>query len=442
MIVLRSGESDLIDLVTCLCLYAVEAAKIRERLVREDALVSLQRFLDDTDRDDLAATRDFLLGLPFSSREVDGFLEIWPGDTVARISDIARHREMFSIDVRRRSRTYQRRRDELWTAQVARGTRDLLGFDPALLPRDRAVHIVSSNTHSVTNCLNPWFLENRDEILAWGGREEHPALAESWENDLDAVYAIARDMFRARPDAAASAESRARQVGQLRLDHTAGTGIRVQLIDLDSIQPEMIDPGISAKRSRPCSDLIVNIDYAFGEQAEFVIRNLLMLYGENVAGVRFFGKAGALVGARGDVLAPTAFVEQRSDLFQPIPSDDTLDALRSHVPGRNVHLGPMLTVDGTLLQNHEMLNFYRRIWGVIGMEMEGTHYYRRILEARELGVIRRDVAFQFYYYVSDLPIEAGSSLMLSAPLALSEGVPPLYGITRHILQSIMDGEQS
>jgi len=73
------------------------------------------------------------------------------------------------------------------------------------------------------------------------------------------------------------------------------------------------------------------------------------------------------------------------------------------------------------------------------MEMEGAHYYRQILEARELGVIPRDVRFQFWYDVSDLPMQPVGGALLSAPLALSEGVPPLYAITRHILASILGG---
>jgi hypothetical protein len=100
----------------------------------------------------------------------------------------------------------------------------------------------------------------------------------------------------------------------------------------------------------------------------------------------------------------------------------------------------LLTVDGTLLQNRQMLNFYRQIWDVIGMEMEGTHYYRGILESGELGVIRRDVDFRFFYYVSDLPLQSHSNL--ATPLQRSEGVPPLYAITRHILDEISVGGNS
>lgn len=446
LIVLRTGDSDLIDLVTCLCLYAVEARKIRERLMQEDSLESLARFSRNhasvegtpTDR---AAIRNFLLTLPFSSREVDGFMSIWPDDPVGRISDIARHREMFSIDVRRREQSYNVRRDELWISRVAQLTRDLVGYDPPLLPSNRAIHIVSSNTHSVTNCLNPWYVENADRVLQWGTEQGHPATQGAWDNSQDQVYAIARDFFLAHREDAATAARIAESVGHARLDATASTGIQVQLIDLSRLGGAGIDPLVIGNKNAigDCDDIIVNIDYAFGRQAQYVIRNLLMLYGERVRSVSFFGKAGALLGERGDLLVPTAFVEQQSDLFYPIPHRDDSEILARRLPSRSIHSGPMLTVDGTLLQNREMLNFYRRIWGVVGMEMEGTHYYRQILEARELGVIPRDLRFQFCYYVSDLPMRPAGGALLSAPLALSEGVPPLYAITRHILASILGG---
>jgi hypothetical protein len=466
LVLLRTGDSDLIDLVTCLCLYAVEARKIRERVIRDESLPSIYAFLaaesslaeSGADGEEgRRRSRGFLNTLSFSSREVDALIRIWPDDTVQRISEIARHREMFSIDVRRRQRNYHARRGELWTGEVARVTAELLGVDPIELSRDRGVHIISSNTHSVSNCLNPWYREHREEVLSWARTVAHPAVGE-WDqgaggdkaaaeagasggsstgplsrlNEQDLVYAVARDYFADHPGAADEARAVARRYGHHALEQTVNTGIQVQLIDLArlvdaGIDPLMVPPGAG---SAAADDLIVNIDYAFGEQAEYVIRNLLTLYGENIRSLSFLGKAGALVGNRGEILAPTAFIEQHSDLFQPLSR-----------PGRPagfpVNEGPMLTVDGTLLQNRQMLSFYRQIWNVVGIEMEGTHYYRQILESQQLGVIPGRLDLRFLYYVSDLPLETSSTL--TAPMRASEGVPPLYAITRHILNEITTG---
>ena len=81
-----------------------------------------------------------------------------------------------------------------------------------------------------------------------------------------------------------------------------------------------------------------------------------------------------------------------------------------------------------------MLQFYRRIWGCIGLEMEGFHYYRQVVESQQLGVVPESVLLRCAYYVSDLPMDAGASL--SARMASAEGVPPLYAITRQFLSEI------
>jgi hypothetical protein len=98
----------------------------------------------------------------------------------------------------------------------------------------------------------------------------------------------------------------------------------------------------------------------------------------------------------------------------------------------------MLTVGGTLLQNRAMLQFYRRVWACIGLEMEGIWYLHSILEARELGVLRRGARSRFLYYVSDLPLSADERL--SARMSPLEGIPPLYATTRETLRGIFAGQ--
>src|SRR5205807_259515 len=45
LVLLRDGLSDLIDLLTCLCLYVVEARKLRKRLHTASHLLALQEHL-------------------------------------------------------------------------------------------------------------------------------------------------------------------------------------------------------------------------------------------------------------------------------------------------------------------------------------------------------------------------------------------------------------
>ncbi|MFW6251540.1 MAG: DUF6909 family protein, partial [Alkalispirochaetaceae bacterium] len=433
LVLLRIGDSDLVDLVTTLCLYAVEAQKIRRRLLQQDSIPVLQSLLE---RDDAPEGEEAMELLGFDEDEARQLVKIWPDHTLVRLNEIARHREMFTIDVRRQRQNYSNRRMSLWTSQVADATRHLLGLAPSELPPEVGVHIVSSNTHSVTNCLNPWFRVNGPKIRAWARERDHPDLRVEWNFDDDALYSIARSYFKEEKFAARELEQVGREYGIRRLRDTASTGIEVQLIDLSQLTDAEVDREIGAvgKQNR---DIIVNIDYAFGEQAEHIIRNLLMLFGRSVRSVNFLGKAGALLGRRGDVLAPTAFIEQSTELFQPLPEQpkESLQGLRDRLEGNEVHTGPMLTAEGTLLQNRLMLNFYRHIWQTVGIEMEGTHYYRQILESSQLGVVSEEARLRFFYYVSDKPLETKANL--SARLEPHEGVPPLYAITRQILSEIV-----
>ncbi|TVR91000.1 MAG: hypothetical protein EA428_06925 [Spirochaetaceae bacterium] len=440
MVLLRSGLSDLLDLVSCLCLYAVEARKIRKRLQEQRYLMKIQNYLagdvDAVGPDQNDLRLEALFGeLPFNPEETQSLRQIWPVDTVTRLSEIVLHREMFTVDVRRRKRSYNTQRTEIWTSQIAAATRSLLGCEPGSLAPDRPVHIVSSNTHSVVNCLTPWHAAHQPEVLDWARRARPELIAHDWDSPSDCFYAVLRDYLAEHPEAKQDIKRDEEAHGIAGLTETASTGIQVQLIDLSKLAGADIDPDLPSFGAER-NDLIVNIDYAFGEQAQYIINNLLLLFGANLASVSFLGKAGALQGERGDILIPTAFIEQGSDIFEPLPNYP-LERLKQRFSKRGVFSGPMLTVRGTLLQSREMLQFYREIWGCIGLEMEGAHYYRRIVEAAELGVISQKVRMRSFYYVSDLPEESTASL--SAPLRAWEGVPPLYGITREVLYDIITG---
>jgi CRP-like cAMP-binding protein len=427
LVLLRNGESDLVDLVTNLCLYATEAEKIRRRLNRREYFRRLARY------EESEGARRLLSDLDFGESEVESILAIWGEQAPARLYELVRHREMFNVDLRRQTLNYNSRRAELWTAQIGEACKELLGFDPGALPLERRVHIISSNTHSVSNCLNPWYRDHHSEICEWGEEIRHPFTQESWNDPFDLAYALARDYFQAHPYRAEESKQVGAEHGILRLETTASTGIQVQLVDASKLAGEALDPKIP-RLADGNADLIVNIDYAFGEQAEHVIRNLLMLFGENVSSIAFLGKAGALTGKRGDVLVPTAFIQQENDQFLPMERSPNALDFSDLLSDREIHSGPMLTVGGTLLQNRKMLHFYRHMWNCVGIEMEGAHYRRQVLESSQLGVVSEDVELSAYYYVSDLPLAGDATL--SARLRAAEGVPPLYAITRKVLGNL------
>jgi hypothetical protein len=210
------------------------------------------------------------------------------------------------------------------------------------------------------------------------------------------------------------------------------TGLSVQLIDASLLDPQLIDPSLreafpdrSLRRRR---QLIINIDFAFGKQAEDILDELILMFGECIRSVNILGKAGALVGKRGDILMPTHVIRFNEGNTKAIGNLDlskerVVQLAHPHV----VWTGPVLTVLGTFVQNAEMLRYYEKLWRCIGLEMEGSYFIRSIERGVLRGVLNENVVSRVLYYVSDLPLQATSNLAHALPPW--EGIPPLYKLT-------------
>jgi hypothetical protein len=427
LVLLRDGISDITDLLTCLCAYTVEAQKIRHRCRSPELLVALKahRETGGPSEEALAA----LSGL--GGGELAALRRIWPTQLWERIRDILLHHEDIALDCDFQIDNYNASAAELWARQIRDVARELVDLeDPAL-----CVHIVSSNTHSVGNCLSGYTARRRAEILAWGRENRPEEAAGEWACETDLLYVMTRHYVESVPGAREACIEEERAAGHYRLRTTAFTGIAVDLIDARRIDPSLCDPDVAVQTPQ-APTLIVNVDYAFGQQAEEILSNLLFVFGHAVRSVSVIGKAGGLVGRRGDLMVPRATLLQSGDELYPLPNAD-LDAARlaALAPGRTVHEGSVLTVAGTLLQNRQLLHFYRRFWQCVGLEMEGSFFARTLIAAMSAGIVRSDVATRFAYYTSDVPLDPDSTL--SEALSPAEGVPPLYAITRAILGQIL-----
>ena len=222
-----------------------------------------------------------------------------------------------------------------------------------------------------------------------------------------------------------------------------GTGISVQLINPDLLDDNFMDAAIPQESkvkispNATCKRLIVNIDFAFGKQAETILDELILLFGTNIRYVNVFGKAGALVGKRGDILLPTHFIMFNEDNPKAVINRDVdfnrlVQLSNSHC---DVWTGPVLTVLGTLVQNAEFLHYFEQLWHCIGLEMEGSYYSRAMERGIMRGLLLPSVKSRFLYYVSDLPLEVSDNL--SRRLEPWEGIPPLYLISRAVIEEVL-----
>jgi len=188
--------------------------------------------------------------------------------------------------------------------------------------------------------------------------------------------------------------------------------------------------------------VILVMDYAFGEQAYETMDELLRPFVKggkiqqmNIESVNIMGKAGILVGSKGDIMVPTAHVFEGSADNYPINNAFSSEDFADY-PGA-VYEGTMITVLGTSLQNRDVLSYFKETsWKAIGLEMEGIHYQKAIQAATQVrNIIEEGVVLRYAYYASDNPLVSGGTLA-SGSLGLT-GVLPTYFITLKMLNSIL-----
>jgi DNA-binding response OmpR family regulator/CRP-like cAMP-binding protein len=424
---LRDPMTDRVDLITKLCIYGVETRKIRERLLQANAGAALARYAtwdgSRAERPNLAEI------LPFSSEQIERLNGIFGDLMPRRLYEIMAQAGQVSLYFQSSPSAHTATALEQWLARVRKGVAEVLGtHDP-----DEAVevHIISSNTHSVHNCLSPWLHHHAGEIMQWARETNIPVTG--MELPEDRLYQAARKWFSTHPEQAEKRTLEDRATGILRLADVSRTGIDVSLIHANRIQGPLDHALPEPNFSR--QTLIVNIDYAYGQQAELIMRSLILLFGKRIRSISVFGKSGAVVGSRGDVLLPNQLLMQTDDQLYPVANQDLSPAdFAASGYHRPVHTGTLLTVLGTVMQSREMLSYYRNFYGAIGMEMEGSFYLREVRRAMSLGLIDEDVQLRFAYYTSDTPLEERASLASNMPPA--QGVPAVYAITRAVLRRI------
>jgi len=277
---------------------------------------------------------------------------------------------------------------------------------------DKPIHVISANMHSVMNTL-------------------FVPIALKTELKNKSVFDIYENLSEEKNNALRNKVSeKALGNGMIYLKDESGTNINVQIFDISKIDKSK-------------NEVIVVMDYAFGEQAYETIDELFRPYQQNsslthldVKSVSIMGKAGILEGGKGDVMIPSAHIfEGTADNY---PFENELTGKDFTDDDINVVEGTMITVLGTSLQNKDILKFfYESTWNVIGLEMEGAHYQKAIQSASKVrGSIAKDVKVRYAYYASDNPLETGSTLA-SGGLGTT-GVKPTYIITQNILKQVLN----
>ena len=435
------GRSDIYDILTHLTFIFIESHKIKDRVLIDDEgsvsrdwqklelAVKQTKKLSLIDREKAISHAANVLGRTFAevqdiyddfatAEAPDRFLHVvyWLGKlAIEEVVDNNKRTITFSPILRERLGHHIY--GDIWATTI----KEVLLQNDLI---DRPIHIISANMHSVMNSL---FAE--------------PVLGKKYKNTPE--FQIFEDLSSsANKELRKKVEDFALSQGMISLPDASGTNIDVQIFDTAKIDlTKTIFATSKLAKEKP---VLIVMDYAFGEQAFETIDELLKPYKAekksktflNVESVSIMGKAGILEGGKGDIMIPTAHVnEGTADNY---PFENELTAAMFEGNGIPVFAGPMITVLGTSLQNRDLLKFFHEsTWQAIGLEMEGAYYQKAIQSASKIRKsINPDVKVRYAYYASDNPLETGSTLA-SGGLGTT-GVKPTYLITIKILEQIFN----
>jgi len=435
------GRSDIYDILTHLTFIFIESHKIKDRVLLDDIEIELTRDWEKLEQAVLQNKK-----LPLKEKEIaishaanvlgrsfaevldiydnfgtaekpDRFLHVvyWLGK-LAIDEIVNNNKRTITFSPILRERLGHHIHGEIWATSI----KEVLKENDLL---ERPIHIISANMHSVMNSIfAPHVLGSK-----YKSKEE---------------YVIYEDLSASgNKELRTKVEEFAKQHGMIEMPDQSGTNIDVQIFD--SAKFDFKKTAFPKAKIGEKAPVIIVMDYAFGEQAFETIDELLKPYKDgknriflNVESVSIMGKAGILEGGKGDIMIPSAHInEGTADNY---PFDNELTAAMFEGNGIPVFAGPMVTVLGTSLQNKDLLKFFHEsTWEVIGLEMEGAYYQKAIQSASKIRKsIPQDVKVRYAYYASDNPLETGSTLA-SGGLGTT-GVKPTYLITIKILEQIFN----
>ena len=435
------GRSDIYDILTHLTFIFIESHKIKNRVLLDDIelevtrdwekleqAVSQNKKMSLTEKEIAISHAANVLGRSFSEvydiydafgtkEKPDRFLHIvyWLGK-LAIEEIVNNNKRTITFSPILRERLGHHIHGEIWANNI----KETLKSNDLL---ERPIHVISANMHSVMNSLfattvlKPKFKEKSDFFIY---EELSKSGADPVRNKV---------------------EEFALKHGMISLPDQSGTNIDVQIFDTAKIDwSKSSFPKAKIGKTAP---VLIVMDYAFGEQAFETIDELLKPYKDgksrtflNVESVSIMGKAGILQGGKGDIMIPSAHINEGTADNYPFENELTADLFEGNdIP---VFAGPMVTVLGTSLQNKDLLKFFHEsTWEVIGLEMEGAYYQKAIQSASKIRKsIHPNVKVRYAYYASDNPLETGSTLA-SGGLGTT-GVKPTYLITIKILEQIFN----
>ena len=434
LILIRDEETDVMDFICNLCIHIIECIKIRKLILSP---ITLQRIYESRDKVDVTVEIiQNLLGKHLKVDETNIIKHSFGDKFWEKLLHLSLHYQDYSIQVVRES---QMDRDpvENWLQNLWKVSKDLLGITSSLEEiNDLVVDIIQGSKKTLVSCFSPHIYKEKEIILKWAKDTNVKLKTKIFLNETDLLLAYSFYYYLEFPEKNKEKEDMEKEYGMCFIEKTFSTGIKVLLINPNKLHLEYHDPKI---KINPVSKnhLILQIGYTFGAQSYHIIKPLLMLFGSKARSLNIIGKAGGLVGNRTDILvADRMFLDKNHELCSIDYGDISKEELEKDT-NTKIHIGPMLTVAGTILQNHDLLNFYKYVMGCIGLEMEGFYFCKEVENCIKHGLLRKNFVTRCFYYLSDLPLDSTQNLaMETGNVSWDEGVGSMNAIQRFILNKI------
>lgn len=409
VVIMRDLETDLFDFLSNLCIHIVESQKLQQKLNSPLILADLLKY-----RNDQRLTEILLKRSGLTEEEVKGLSKIWSANLGEELSNILLHVNDFNIRITEPYSHLKQDPTEKWITLLWLSVLKLLNIETrkscgAIPDSEIIVDIVQGSRRAFLNLVSAYVFKNRDEILSWGEKTKPQLVTKKFLCEEDKLYAYSYYYLLNHSEEASEKAKLELQHGVLKVEQINMTGVMITLVDCEKLKADLCDPAIKPK-SLGKKHIIVNIGYTFGQQTADIMRAIMNVFGKKIRSVNIIGKAGGLIGSRGDILiADRIYSDESFEVVNNNLGDLNAQELEKEV-GKPVHVGPMLTVAGTILQNSVLLNYYKKLYHCIGLEMEGLYFAREIKKYQELKLIRDDIICRFAYYVSDLPLNQFETL--------------------------------
>jgi hypothetical protein len=450
---LIASQSDIDDLIPILTAYQIEWNKLHALLQTEVMKLFLTQHatrthaLTDSERELLAAAMRL---------EVDDFrrLELILGaQFFPTLREMAKARKQISVRLITGSLADYRRGTAHWWDDLRRRVKDEIDLE------DRPVYFVSSNTHSLINMMTGYalreeaaiskFIQSRgqSELLAEYEAVQENAGSTNKNNFL--YYVLKKFLADNSHGARQQVKDDERAIGIHRLPSRHGFDIETQIIEVNKLRPEWLDPrlrqGIGYDWLSRSDAIIFNIDYPLGMAAYEILTRVTERVG-HLLGVYIIGKAATLNARVGDVMISNVVHDEHSANTYLFSNCFTAQNVAPYMTfGTVLDNQKAISARGTFLQNPRYMSvFYREGYTVI--EMEAGPYLSALYEAvrpqrhphNEI-VTLHSAPFEigFMHYASDTPFTKGKNLGSNLSYA---GVDPTYATSIASLYRIFKRE--